>query len=156
MRRAVSVALLLLTALSGSVPHAAAQVSKPDAGSVVIAAVPGSRETTYATPVAFVEPGDDLTFVNLEPFPHTVRSVETGPDDGMWCGPPNPDEPTHKKRNPRRFPKGKCPLLWTPPIALTNGVVTTKVYGTKNLESGTSVEFYCTVFPNMKGTLIVI
>ncbi len=74
----------------------------------------------------------------------------------MWCGPANPKERTHPVRNPRRFPIGKCPLLWSPAITMTVGAVQTKVFGTENLESGTTVDFFCTVFPNMKGTVIVL
>jgi plastocyanin len=126
-----------------------------DAGSPVILAVPGSRGGTYATPVVVAQPGDDITFVNTEPFVHDVRSVQMGPDHTPWCEPWDPDEPQHRKRNPRQFPKGKCPLLWTLPISMTVGAVETKVYGTENLRSGTTVEFYCTVFPDMRGTVIV-
>ena len=148
--------LVAMSALLSAVPSASGSVGNERAGSPVIAAAPASRETTYATPVAVVEPGDDLTFLNVEPFPHTVRSVEMGPDDTPWCNPPNPKRPAHPKKNPRRFPIGKCPLLWTPPITLTNGAIESKVYGTENLESGTTVDFYCTVFPNMTGMVIVI
>ncbi|MGH2754080.1 MAG: cupredoxin domain-containing protein [Actinomycetota bacterium] len=124
-------------------------------GSPVIVAVPGSRGATYATPVIVAQPGDEITFVNAEPFVHDVRSVAMGPDDTPWCNPWDPDEPRHRKRNPRQFPKGKCPLLWSLPISMTVGAVETKVYGTKNLVPGTTVDFYCTVFPNMRGTVIV-
>jgi plastocyanin len=126
-----------------------------DAGSPVIAAVPGSRGGTYATPIIVAQPGDDITFVNAEPFVHDVRSVVMGPDDTSWCNPWDPDEPQHRKRNPRQFPKGKCPLLWSLPISMTVGAVETRVYGTENLEPGTTVEFYCTVFPDMRGSVIV-
>ena len=126
------------------------------AGSPAIVAGPASRAATYATPITVIEPGDDLLFVNGELFAHDVRSVAMGPDDTSWCNPWDADQPYHPRRNPRQFPKGKCPLLWTPAISMTAGAVQTKVYGTENLESGTTVEFYCTVFPNMKGTLIVI
>jgi hypothetical protein len=93
--------------------------------------------------------------VNAELFPHDVRSRAKGPDHTPWCDPFEKGEPQHRKRNPRQFPLGECPLLWTPPISVTLGAAQTKVYGTKNLEPGTTVEFYCTVFPNMQGTLIV-
>lgn len=126
-----------------------------DLGTTAIVAVPGSRESTYATPVAVVEPGDELSLVNVELFPHDVRSVAMGPDDTPWCKPAEPNEPQHRIRNPRRFPKGKCPLLWSLPISMTVGAVQTKIYGTENLKSGTSIDFYCTVFPNMQGTVIV-
>jgi plastocyanin len=118
-------------------------------------AVPGSRAATYGTLVVVVEPGDDLSLVNLELFPHDVRSVAKGPDDTPWCKPPNPNEPRHHIRNPRQFPMGKCPLLWSPAISMTLGAVETKVFGTENLVSGKTVEFYCTVFPNMRGSVVV-
>lgn len=124
-------------------------------GTLTIAAVPTSRGTTYTTPVVVAEKGDEVTFYNLEPFPHDVRSVVMGPDDTVWCNPVNPDEPEDPIRNPRQFPLGQCPLLWTPPISMTIGTISTVVYGTENLIPGTTVEFYCTVFPNMRGTLLV-
>lgn len=124
-------------------------------GTPAIAAVPGSRGATYATPIIVVQPGDDITFVNAEPFVHDVRSIAMGPDNTSWCKPWDPDEPKHPKRNPRQFPIGECPLLWTLPISMTVGAVETKVYGTENLVSGTTVDFYCTVFPNMTGQVIV-
>ena len=133
----------------------ATETGARDVGTPAIAAVPGSRAGTYATPVAVVQPGDELTFVNLELFPHDVRSVEMGPDNTSWCKPAEPDQPRHRIRNPRQFPIGKCPLLWSLPITMTVGAVETKVYGTENLESGKTVEFYCTVFPSMKGSLVV-
>ncbi|MGH2729707.1 MAG: hypothetical protein ACRDJI_03780 [Actinomycetota bacterium] len=126
------------------------------AGTPLIMAVPGSRAATYGTPVVVVQPGDDLTFVNAELFPHDVRSEETGPDDTPWCNPVNPREPQHRIRNPRQFQIGKCPLLWSPAISMTVGVLETKVFGTKNLVSGTTIDFYCTVFPNMRGRVIVL
>jgi hypothetical protein len=138
-------------------PAAAAAID-PETSDVsvgAIATVPGSRAGTYATPVVVIERGADLSFVNTEPFPHDVRSVAMGPDDVSWCEPYDRDEPAHAKRNPRQFPKGKCPLLWSPAIAMTTGAVETKVHGTKNLKPGTSVEFYCTNFPDMRGTVVV-
>jgi plastocyanin len=152
------VAVGVLVLVLGGHPAALADMSvrsADDAGTPVIMAVPGSRAGTYATPVVVAEPGDDLTFVNVELFPHDVRSVAMGPDDTRWCNPPDPDEPRHRIRNPRRFPIGKCPLLWSLPITMTVGAVETKVFGTGNLKPGTTVEFYCTVFPTMQGSLIV-
>lgn len=145
-------AALIAAVLSSLVPAMPAEA----AGSPAIVAGPGSRGATYATPITVIQPGDDLSFVNGELFPHDVRSVEMGPDDTPWCNPWDAGKPQHPRRNPRQFPKGKCPLLWTPAISMTIGAVQTEVYGTENLSSGTTVEFYCTVFPNMEGTLIVL
>lgn len=149
---------LLTVAITGSLmsPHAAALGDLDRAGSPAIVAVPGSREATYGSPVVVVQPGDELRFINLELFPHDVRSVDMGPDNTSWCKPADAGRPPHPVRNPRQFAKGKCPLLWTLPITMTVGAVDTKVYGTENLEPGTTVEFYCTVFPNMKGSLVVL
>ena len=157
LRTTTSVALtvLALAASSLGASAGAAETGSLDAGTPAIAAVPGSRAGTYATPVAVVQPGDELTFINLELFPHDVRSVEMGPDNTSWCRPAEPDQPRHWIRNPRQFPIGRCPLLWSLPITMTLGAVETKVYGTENLESGKTVEFYCTVFPSMKGSLVV-
>jgi plastocyanin len=145
---------LALACLSGSVAGASLRADV-DAGSPAIVAVPGSRAGSYATPVIFTQPGDDITFVNAEPFVHDVRSVAMGPDNTSWCKPWDASQPAHPKKNPRQFPKGGCPLLWTLPISMTVGAVETKVFGTQNLKPGTEVEFYCTNFPSMRGTVIV-
>ena len=158
--RTTATAVLTVIALGGALLGDATAATQPlrtlDAGTPAITAVPGSRAGAYATPVAVVQPGDDLRFVNLELFPHDVRSVEMGPDNTSWCKPAESDQPRHRIRNPRQFPIGKCPLLWSLPISMTVGAVDTKVYGTENLESGTTVDFYCTVFPNMKGSVVVL
>jgi plastocyanin len=157
IRTTTTVALTVLALAAAPLGASAgpAETGSFDAGTPAIAAVPGSRAGTYATPVAVVQPGDELTFVNLELFPHDVRSVEMGPDNTSWCKPAEPDQPRHRIRNPRQFPIGRCPLLWSLPITMTVGAVETKVYGTENLEPGKTVEFYCTVFPSMKGSLVV-
>ena len=147
--------LVVLLLVPGSSTAFGADSRIDKAGSPVIATVPGSRAGSYATPLLVTQPGDDITFVNGDLFAHSVRSVAIGPDDTSWCKPWDADEPAHPRRNPRQFPIGKCPLLWTLPISMTVGVVQTKVYGTDNLESGTTIEFYCTVFPSMRGTLVV-
>jgi hypothetical protein len=149
----LAIALCMVAIL---VPPASAHAMPSDpAGTSAIVALPGSRSGTYATPIVVVEKGDELTLVNAEPFAHSVRSFSTGPDDVPWCEPWNSDRPQHRVRNPRQFPIGKCPLLWSLAITMTTGAVETKVYGTKNLKPGSTVEFYCTVFPAMRGTLIV-
>jgi plastocyanin len=157
LRTTTSVALTVVALAASSLGASAdaAETGSFDVGTPAIAAVPGSRAGTYATPVAVVQPGDELTFVNLELFPHDVRSVAMGPDNTSWCKPAEPDQPRHRIRNPRQFPVGRCPLLWSLPITMTVGAVETKVYGTENLVPGKTVEFYCTVFPSMKGSLVV-
>ncbi|HYI46676.1 MAG TPA: hypothetical protein VE174_14555 [Actinomycetota bacterium] len=156
-RRVVTFALtcLLLSAGASRAPAATATEAPESAGSPVISAIPGSRAGSYATPVIVTQPGDEISFVNADVFLHSVRSVATGPDNTSWCKPWDRNEPAHPKRNPRQFAKGKCPLLWTLPISMTVGAVQTKVYGTENLRPGTTVDFYCTVFPSMQGRLIV-
>jgi plastocyanin len=149
--------VLVLTCLLMCVGATSATASTPFeiVGSPVISTLPGSRAGAYATPVIVAQPGDAISFVNTDVFLHSVRSVATGPDNTSWCKPWSANEPVHPKRNPRQFPKGKCPLLWSLPISMTVGAVQTKVYGTENLRPGTTVDFYCTVFPSMQGSLIV-
>ena len=159
MRRAVGTlaTCLLIAGVAGAPAHAAPVGPTAErVGSSAIVAVPGSRAGGYATPVVVIQPGDEVTFVNTEPFSHDVRSVAMGPDDTRWCRPWDPSEPRHPKRNPRQFPIGKCPLLWSLPISMTVGAVETKVFGTENLVPGSTVEFYCTVFPDMRGTVVVL
>ena len=155
--RAAAVASVVVLAIALVPSQVGARVLRPadPGGAAAIVAVPGSREATYATPVVVVDRGDELTFVNSEPFAHSVRSVSFGPDNVPWCKPWDAERPQHPVRNPRQFPRGKCPLLWSLSITMTTGAVQTKVFGTKNLKPGSSVEFYCTVFPEMRGTLIV-
>jgi hypothetical protein len=136
-------------------PVSAVADEERDAPTPRIVAVAGSRNGTYATPVTVVERGEPVSFVNVDLFVHDVRSRVKGPDRMPWCGRVDRGEPLHPVRNPRRFPVGKCPLLWTPPIAVTNGVVESRIYGTQNLRSGTTIDFFCTVFPEMKGSVIV-
>jgi hypothetical protein len=152
---AIASVVALAAALVPSQVGARVLRSNDPGGAAAILARPGSREATYATPVVVVDRGDELTFVNSEPFAHSVRSVAFGPDNVSWCRPWDADRPQHPVRNPRQFPLGKCPLLWSLSITMTTGAVQTKVYGTRNLKPGSSVEFYCTVFPDMRGTLIV-
>lgn len=154
--RSLAAGFLLAGALGSPAQARPAVSAGEDAGSPAIVAVPGSRAGGYATPVVVIQPGDEITFVNTEPFSHDVRSVAMGPDDTRWCRPWDPSEPRHPKRNPRQFPIGKCPLLWSLPISMTVGAVETKVFGTENLVPGSTVEFYCTVFPDMRGTVVVL
>jgi plastocyanin len=105
----------------------------------VVAAGPGAQlASNYATPVVVTSVGGDLSFINADASRHDVVAVDAvGPDDQPWCV---------------SAPAGQCPLFWSTLIGIGQQ---TPVLGTENLESSASYEFYCTLHPNMRGTLVV-
>jgi outer membrane protein assembly factor BamB len=86
-----------------------------------ILAGPGSFAVNYLTPVAIVQQGGAVTYVNLDLAQHDVVSTEPG-------------------------------LFRTDLISTGQ---TTTVAGVEDLDAG-SYGFYCTLHPNMRGTLRVI
>lgn len=109
----------------------------PAPGTSVVAQ-PGSQFSGYTTPAMVVQQGSDLTFVNGDIASHDVVALEDyGPDTAPWCGP---------------FKTGKCPLFWSRLIGLG---ATTDVLGMDQVQPGETYTFYCTLHPNMQGTLVV-
>ncbi|MGI8774849.1 MAG: cupredoxin domain-containing protein [Actinomycetota bacterium] len=115
----------------------------PDsAGAAVVATAPGGFLAGYAPPVVIVEQGEDITYANGDVAPHNFMA----PDDFLrkkkakkvkWCS---------------AYDKGKCPLFWSETIGAGE---TTEVLGLEGLEPGNEYAFFCSVHPNMRGTLIV-
>jgi plastocyanin len=104
---------------------------------------PGGSSLGYLTPAMVAQPGGDLTYVNADIVQHDVVHYSTvdgfgGPGNQPWCA---------------RYPKGKCPVFWSDQIGVG---ASTPVLGLENLESGTAYTFYCTIHPNMQGTLVAV
>ena len=111
------------------------------AHAAVAAAGPGGFAAGFVTPVVVVAKGEDLTFFNGDVAPHNVTAIDAflskkDARKSKWCS---------------AFDKGKCPLFWSPTITAGEQ---TSVEGLDRLEAGKQYAFYCTLHPNMKGTLI--
>src|SRR5207245_1883584 len=105
------------------------------AGAVVIAAVPGSFQTTYATPVAVAPTGGPLFFVNTDLQPHNVVAQKgvlsrAQAKKAPWC---------------KMYLPTKCPVFWSQTIS--NNATQVQLQFTK---PGTYT-FYCTIHPRMTG-----
>jgi polyvinyl alcohol dehydrogenase (cytochrome) len=107
------------------------------AGSVVLAQ-PGSFVAGYTTAVAPYVTGGEMTFVNGDSVMHDVVASVYGDGKQPWC---------------KNFPKGKCPLFWTPLIGLGG---TTPILGLEDLESGGMYPFYCSIHPGMKANIVAL
>ena len=113
------------------------------AGAVVVAAVPGSASATYGTPVAVTTVGGSLTFVNGDIAPHDVVAYEDYLSKKVakktaWC---------------KFFPKTECPIFWSESVG--TGAFTA-VLGLENTESGQQYEYFCSIHPRMRGTLVTL
>ena len=91
-----------------------------------VVAGPGAASTGYVTPVMTAQKGGPLSFVNLDVVQHDVVAKDNGPD-------------------------GK-PLFRSKLIGLGESA---PVEGLDKVQSGQSYEYYCSVHPGMRGTLIV-
>jgi polyvinyl alcohol dehydrogenase (cytochrome) len=111
-------------------------------GSQVVS-TPGSATYGYLTRATVVQQGGDLTYTNADIVKHdVVQDVRAdgfgGPANQPWCN---------------RYPKGKCPLFWSDQIGIG---AQTPVLGLANAKSGQTYTFYCTIHPNMQGSLLVL
>jgi polyvinyl alcohol dehydrogenase (cytochrome) len=107
------------------------------AGSAVIAQ-PGSFASGYTTPMAPYVTGGEMTFFNGDSVMHDVVASVYGDGKQKWCS---------------SFPKGKCPLFWTPLIGLG---ATTPILGLEDLEPGETYPFYCSIHPGMKANIVAL
>ena len=111
------------------------------AGARVAAAGPGAFAAGFATPVVVTSVGGTITFVNSDIAPHNFVAAE----DYV------PKKLAKKKEWCASFPKGKCPLFWSPTISAGQQ---TDVLGLDLLKSGQTYSFFCSLHPNMRGTLV--
>jgi len=121
------------------------------AGTPIIVTGPGSYITNYTQPVAVVQVGDEVTYVNADVQPHDVVAREFGPDTASFCG---EDIDPFTTGTQRRFAEGSCPVFWSKLISVGQ---TTPVLGLENVQGGGRLyEFYCSIHGNMKATLVVV
>jgi len=112
------------------------------ASAAVAVSGPGGFAAGYLTPVVVTAPGEAITYANFDAAPHNfVASTAFIPKKlakkAKWCS---------------GYDKGKCPLFWSQTITAGE---TTEVEGVDFLEAGAQYEFFCSLHPNMKGTLVV-
>ena len=131
-RRALSVGALVsaLVLAVAPVAHATPAVTGPAAFAA-----------GYATPVVAITEGEGITYYNFDIAPHDFVALEDflskkEARKAKWCS---------------AF-DGKCPLFWSPRIGVGQS---TEVLGVDTLPSGSRYAFFCTIHPNMTGTLIV-
>lgn len=103
---------------------------------------PGGFLAGYIPPVVVTAPDEAITYVNADIAPHNFVALDTylskkAAKKAEWCS---------------AYDKGKCPLFWSPQISIGQS---TEVSGVEFLKSGKQYGFYCSLHPNMKGTLIV-
>jgi plastocyanin len=94
----------------------------------------------YVNKTVVAPVGGPLVFANADLQPHNVVAYKKylpKKTKRPWCA---------------YYPKGKCPLFWSETIG--NGQVT-QVMGLEYVKSGTDYVFFCSIHPQMKGTLVV-
>lgn len=132
MRRALLTSVLTLFLLGSAAPaHAAVAFTGP-----------GSFVGGFLPPVVVIAEGEGITYANSDVAPHNFVA-----EDAFV-----PRKAAKKSRWCSSFDPGKCPLFWSPTI--TTGE-TTEVEGLAAVKAGDQYAFFCTLHPNMKGTLIV-
>ena len=116
-------------------------VSAP-AGAAQVATAPGGFLAGWIPPVVVIAEGEGITYSNADIAPHNFIAVDAvlprkAAKKAKWCS---------------AYDKGKCPLFWSPTIGTGE---TTEVLGLSRVKSGEQYGFFCSVHPNMQGTLIV-
>ena len=139
--------VMSLTALAAFALPSSARAT----GTPVIVAGPGSYITNYTQSVVVAQPGDSITYINADVQPHDVIARELGPDTPAFCG---EDADMFTPGVQRRYELGSCPLFWTNLISVSGS---TPVLGLENIQGGgTLYDFYCSIHPNMRGTLVAV
>ncbi len=132
MRKAGFVALVLALSIGSAAP----------AGAAPALTGPGSFAAGWLTPVVVITEGEGITYLNADAAPHNFIS------DGVFL----------TKRQAKKvewcsaYEKGLCPLFWSDTIGAGES---TEVRGLEALKTGEQYPFFCSLHPNMKGTLIV-
>jgi glucose/arabinose dehydrogenase len=103
----------------------------------------GPSGFAYYNPVVAVPVGGSLTMVSADIDRHNIVSAAAGPDTNPWC---------------ITYQPGQCPLFWSQLVnALpASGGPTTEVQGLGALEALTTYDFFCTLHPEMEGTLLAL
>ena len=112
------------------------------AGAAQVATAPGGFLAGWAPPVVVIAEGEGITYSNADIAPHNFVAVDAvlprkAAKKAKWCS---------------SYDKGKCPLFWSPTIGTGE---TTEVLGLSRVKPGEQYGFFCSVHPNMQGTLIV-
>jgi plastocyanin len=89
-----------------------------------------------------VEKGEALTFYNADVPQHDFVA------EGAYV----PRKAAKKTKWCSGFRPGKCPLFWSPKIGAGQS---TEVLGLNRVVSGKQYTFFCSLHPNMRGTLVV-
>lgn len=118
------------------------------AGAAVIAAVPGSFQATYATPVVVAPTAAPVTFVNTDIQPHDVVAKtnfasQADAKKAPWC--------SNFKTKKGKKTIYNCPVFWSEAVGTGES---TSVEGIDGLTSGQQYSFYCSIHPRMTGTLV--
>lgn len=132
MRNVILGALTSLSLLAFTIPAQAA----------VAATGPAAFVAGFATPVVVIAEGEGITYVNADIARHNFIA------DGVYLR----KKAAKKTEWCSAYEKGKCPLFWSDTITAGE---TTEVRGLERVSAGTQYPFFCSVHPNMKGTLIV-
>ena len=118
------------------------------ANAAVVAAVPGSFQATYATPVVVAPTAAPVTFVNGDIQPHDVVAKDNFASQkdakaAPWC--------SNFKTKKGKKTIYNCPIFWSEAVGTGQS---TPVEGIDGLTSGQQYAFYCSIHPRMTGTLV--
>lgn len=136
MPRVPRLCLALVVSLMALPARASAEGPEPQ-----LVSGPGSRslgDAAYVPQVTVVGEDRRLTYTNIDIDQHNVVAEDFGPDDQPWCGAYDP---------------GKCPLFWTPLLALTESA---PVQGLENVRPGIVYVYDCTRHSGMRGRLVAV
>jgi plastocyanin len=112
------------------------------AGAAQVATTPGGFLAGWVPPVVVIAEGEGITYSNADIAPHNFIASDAmltrkAAKKAKWCS---------------GYDKGKCPLFWSPTIGTGE---TTEVSGLSKVKAGEQYGFFCSLHPNMQGTLIV-
>ena len=147
----IAVAASLFALLGSTLPASAADL--------VWVSGPGGPFVGYTLPVLVAAQGDNVTYINLDPFEHDVhacpnpnscdpRNLQPAGQEASWC-----TEPIRPGEEPPFPDPGTCPLFWTPLIGIGGQE---PIYGMDLIAPGESYTFFCSIHANMDATLVVL
>jgi len=132
---------VVLAALALGVLSAAGSARAAD---LVYVSGPGGPFVGYTVPAIVVAQGDNLTYINMDAFPHDVIARHSGPETD-WCLAAGIKDKLPGVQG--------CPLFWSSLIGITQQ---TPVLGLENIEPGATYTFFCSIHANMEGTLVAL